>query len=809
MIELKQNKIWTDSLSSALGLVNPWDELEKPLRKFICFAGGGGGPGDGDGDGYGLSDIDLDAMITYAPAESYSTNSPDFGGEFSGFDDYGVMDGFASVSPFGSNSPYTGEDQGAAYRNTSLPPEVLYAIQQDNLKPNQYGVPNAEWMGLTYNSNIAVPVEPGMPPPTDPYFSFSFPEFVMDLAEMALPFLSGLPIGSAIRSGLSSIDPSNTLGMNTMSLAEEIGSTLGLVSSDIGSTFLGSPAARGIDAVAAAVNPFSSSSITANVPGEVTTPSTVFSSVISGNNPFSFSNSPNTTTAFSNNPTFNNETNSILEPRPLNGLASLSETDILPNIGSTSVSSAVINQPTSSISQSIRPPNRPLTVEEALRIARQGGGFNTRQGGGLISLEAGGQPAKGTPPEGYRFNEEDYRNQFTAYQEWLAQHGGGEGLDKDAIKGGRIDTVYLPGAGEYEYFSFGGNNRAGAGIYDEVDDLFTIPWAYPESPDFNKAWNAGNQGRNIFNNPYRRPSRSQTTEQFLATRLPVQAVRDQREVNDTSQTFTGLNSLATQGGLSNLFRPTDETIEEEDLTIDTSFAQSGGNIGGLVSLQEGGQPNPTYQAYQKWLAGIGGFKNLDKAGLAQGRIDMAYDEEGPIHFANPYPEGDSPAGLYTGDNYNANSWAFPEHPDFRNTFNRVKSGSNIMFDTNTGRALPQQQQVILSSTDQFLKDRDTINSVRDQRELTNRPLQSVSLSSLATRGGPSNFFRPTDETIEEEDLTIDTSFAQSGGNIGGLMNTGPNVIDVINKGMAMPENIGAVQMQEKIDINQSTPYTGR
>ena len=38
MIELKQNKIWTDSLSSALGLVNPWDELEKPLRKFICFA---------------------------------------------------------------------------------------------------------------------------------------------------------------------------------------------------------------------------------------------------------------------------------------------------------------------------------------------------------------------------------------------------------------------------------------------------------------------------------------------------------------------------------------------------------------------------------------------------------------------------------------------------------------------------------------------------------------------------------------------------------------------------------------------------
>ena len=50
MIELKQNKIWSDSLSSALGLDNPWDELEKPLRKFICFGEGGDDGGAGDGD---------------------------------------------------------------------------------------------------------------------------------------------------------------------------------------------------------------------------------------------------------------------------------------------------------------------------------------------------------------------------------------------------------------------------------------------------------------------------------------------------------------------------------------------------------------------------------------------------------------------------------------------------------------------------------------------------------------------------------------------------------------------------------------
>jgi hypothetical protein len=53
MIELKQNKMWSDSLSSALGLDNPWDELEKPLRKFICFGEGGDSGGAGDGGGGG------------------------------------------------------------------------------------------------------------------------------------------------------------------------------------------------------------------------------------------------------------------------------------------------------------------------------------------------------------------------------------------------------------------------------------------------------------------------------------------------------------------------------------------------------------------------------------------------------------------------------------------------------------------------------------------------------------------------------------------------------------------------------------
>ena len=51
--------------------------------------------------------------------------------------------------------------------------------------------------------------------------------------------------------------------------------------------------------------------------------------------------------------------------------------------------------------------------------------------------------------------------------------------------------------------------------------------------------------------------------------------------------------------------------------------------------------------------------------------------------------------------------------------------------------------------------------------------------------------------------------AQSGGNIGGLSSIGPNLIDVINQGIAMPKNIGTIQRQDKLDINQSNPYGNR
>ena len=303
--------------------------------------------------------------------------------------------------------------------------------------------------------------------------------------------------------------------------------------------------------------------------------------------------------------------------------------------------------------------------------------------GGLIGLAEGGQPEYplssrmgdipeyGNPDSTYKVvSDSPVRVTFDNYKAWLDSIGGPQNLD---FRSGRIDTVRETGHSDgptYFNAAYGGDD-GGASLYDDIpSDANRYPWAEIRDAEFNEAWFRLNDGKNIFDRPYN------TTEagDFIDPRKAVvELIKQQAALGD----FGGSKETPLL----------DIDEDDEDFVLSLLFPDRTASQGGIIGLQEGGQPNPTYQAYQKWLAGIGGFKNLDKAGLAQGRIDMAYDEEGPIHFANPYPEGDSSAGLYTGDNYNANSWAFPEHPDFRSTFGRVKSGSNIMFDLNTGRAL--------------------------------------------------------------------------------------------------------------------------
>ena len=164
MIELKQDKIWTDSLSSALGLDNPWDELEKPLRKFICFgAGDAGADGEGGGENaapYGQPDQDLDAPTAPAgPTGPGGTSPGDFGGEFGGFG--GAFGGLPGVSGPASFGGATGSEGGGnpahPYSNYN---KALRGISRTALKaitPNEVVIPSKR--------TPPTPYVPDKPPP--------------------------------------------------------------------------------------------------------------------------------------------------------------------------------------------------------------------------------------------------------------------------------------------------------------------------------------------------------------------------------------------------------------------------------------------------------------------------------------------------------------------------------------------------------------------------------------------------------------------------------------------------------------------
>ena len=68
MIEVKSKKIWNDSLDY---FQQPWDYVDKGLHKFICFAGGGGG-GEGDGG----EDEAFDAFSPPVDVEAFDAFSP-------------------------------------------------------------------------------------------------------------------------------------------------------------------------------------------------------------------------------------------------------------------------------------------------------------------------------------------------------------------------------------------------------------------------------------------------------------------------------------------------------------------------------------------------------------------------------------------------------------------------------------------------------------------------------------------------------------------------------------------------------------
>ena len=188
MIELKQNKIWSDSLSSVLGLDQPWDNIEKPLQKFICFGEGGdsGGAGDGSGDPDVETDIEFGEPITGMTAEE------------------AVAATSAAEAQAGLGAA---ADEAASIK----------AIQK--LDPIRRGLidPTIEFMGLTFTPAPKAAGLYGAPTYSNIGLGFSLGEFAADVIDIINPFA-----GLAVR-GLASITgKADDLGLNTQSPIAEV-----------------------------------------------------------------------------------------------------------------------------------------------------------------------------------------------------------------------------------------------------------------------------------------------------------------------------------------------------------------------------------------------------------------------------------------------------------------------------------------------------------------------------------------------------------------------------------------------------------
>ena len=225
MIELKQNKIWSDSLSTTLGLAKPWDELEKPLQKFICFGEGGDSGGGGDG---GDSDAETDvefgeptANMTTAEAVAATTAAEAVGG-LAGIGDTGPTTTNPKVLTAieKRNLPVTLQQEILAKFEKdakNFNPFEVFDIQQLDQIPLGLDKPHAEVVGLGYTFSPKAAELYGAPTYSNLGFSFSPGEFAADIVDVINP-LAGL-LG---RQALGLVDKDNVLGLNTQNPISEI-----------------------------------------------------------------------------------------------------------------------------------------------------------------------------------------------------------------------------------------------------------------------------------------------------------------------------------------------------------------------------------------------------------------------------------------------------------------------------------------------------------------------------------------------------------------------------------------------------------
>ena len=191
--------------------------------------------------------------------------------------------------------------------------------------------------------------------------------------------------------------------------------------------------------------------------------------------------------------------------------------------------------------------------------------------------------------------------------------------------------------------------------------------------------------------------------------------------------------------------------------------------GGLVSLRDDGGPviSKAQEAYMNWLRSQGGPSALSKRGLRRGRIDEVMTPSGPEYFS--YSTGESSQDIYGASMYDDSPgdfdmfpFAYPENPNFREL--------NAL-----GLRRPQSKV-----------PQNTVDVIR----------QSIIGKRLSDE---------EEERLRRLRLGLPVVGAYTGGGIQQLVNQEPTLLDVVNKGMSIPEETIPSQRPEQFIKGQQQP----
>ena len=194
--------------------------------------------------------------------------------------------------------------------------------------------------------------------------------------------------------------------------------------------------------------------------------------------------------------------------------------------------------------------------------------------------------------------------------------------------------------------------------------------------------------------------------------------------------------------------------------------------GGLVSLRDDGGPviSKAQEAYMNWLNSMGGPGALSKRALRQGSIDEVLTPSGPEYFKFNTGQSSQDAfgeGMYDDQPSDMDMFpfAYPEHPDFRK-LNALGGGPRNL-----------RQSVVPQNVVDVTRQSIIARRLSDEEE----------------------------ERLRRLRLGLPVVGAYTGGGIQQLVNQEPTLLDVVNKGMSIPEETIPSQRPEQFIKGQQQP----